>query len=491
MKIFLILFNIFSFLLIPTEALFFYIPAWFFVLAILLLTAADILYVKKYAKNRKQKIHFPVFNGLIGIFLVIYVFFWPYFGSTVYKLNPHYYIQNDQVTVTQKQALDDLDFTMKKLKHLHVALKDKNSEETKKIDSAYEKAATYIQSRNKLTVIELAQQIESVLSVLQDAHSTVNIGYIQNQHYFKDIQKHNDANDKYLGINGIRYEDLLKEKSNLYSYEKESWAIQEIADHSITMAGLEYLGIDISKGVTYMFEAPDGTVFEETAYPEDYLTYDEYKEYNKAAEAKKTEKKPFCYYSIDEEKSLAIFTLKECNNNQFYSDTLNKLFTEIKQKNIKNLAIDVRDNGGGNSFVINKLFTYLNIDSFVESGTINRYGPLLLHFNNPTKKNHKVTDLVFDGNVYLLCSNTSFSSAMLFAQYVKDNNVGKLIGEAPGNNPNGYGEVVHLDLPNSHLFVQLSRKKFTRINQNTTEIYVEPDYPCDADKAVEILNSLI
>ena len=80
---------------------------------------------------------------------------------------------------------------------------------------------------------------------------------------------------------------------------------------------------------------------------------------------------------------------------------------------------------------------------------------------------------------------------MLFAQYIKDNNVGKLIGEAPGNNPNGYGEVVYLDLPNSHLFVQLSRKKFTRINQKTDEIYVEPDYPCDADKAVEILNSLI
>ena len=60
----------------------------------------------------------------------------------------------------------------------------------------------------------------------------------------------------------------------------------------------------------------------------------------------------------------------------------------------------------------------------------------------------------------------SFSSAMMFVQFIKDNGIGTVIGEAPGNDPNGYGEVVHFDVPNSHLFVQISRKKFKRINQN-------------------------
>lgn len=491
MKLCLIIFNVFSVLLIPLEALFLNIPAWIFVLDVLLLTGLDVTFLIRFSKKKRERIFYPVLNGFIGIFLLVYTFCYPYFGSTVFKLKPHYYIQNAQVTVTQKQALKDLDFVYKKLNHIHIAMKNQQSEEAKKIDEAYKKATSKISSKEKFTVVELAQIIESMLSVLGDAHTTVYLNYIESQHYYKNVQKHNDANDDFVGINGITYENLLKKKQNLYSYEKESWAIKDMKNDSISLEGLTYLGIDASNGISYMIKTEDGHLYEEKVQKEDFITYDEYVKYNELDTKGHNEEKPFCYYSIDENKSLALLTLTSCRNNDFYAQTLNRMFTEIKEKNVKNLAIDVRNNGGGSSLVINKLFEYLNIDKYTESGMVVRYGPFMWKFKNPEKKNKQIKDLVFDGNVYLLCSNSSFSSAMMFAQFVKDNNVGKLIGEAPGNNPNGYGEVVHFDIPNSHIFVQISRKRFTRINQNTEEIYVEPDYPCNPSKAKDVLYDLL
>lgn len=476
-----------SFLLIPCEALFFNIPAWVFILSMCAATAVNIFFLTKFKIKIAGKICLCVFNFLLILFILIYTTCYPYFGGTVFKINPHYYVKNSEQMISSKKAHADLDFVLKKLNKIHVAMKDKKSVESQKVLEAYKKSSDYINSKKELTVIEVAQQIESMLSVLGDAHSTVYINYIESEHYYKMVQNHNDADDEFIGINGKLFDDLLKEKSNLYSYEKESWAIHDMKNHSIKLEGLKYLGIDFSSGVSYMIKKKDGTIFEEKATVDDFLTYDEYMKFNKI----EGDNKPFCYYSIDEEKSLALFTLKSCKHNKIYSDTLKQMFTEIKEKGIKNLAIDVRENGGGSSLVINELFRYLNLESYKESGMIVRLGPFMIDFKNPLTENNRIEDLIFDGKVYLLCSNSSFSSAMQFAQYVKDNNVGKLIGEAPGNNPNGYGEVVHFDLPNSHLFVQISRKQFKRVNQNTDEIYVEPDYPCSSNDALKVLENVL
>ena len=79
---------------------------------------------------------------------------------------------------------------------------------------------------------------------------------------------------------------------------------------------------------------------------------------------------------------------------------------------------------------------------------------------------------------------------MMFPQMIKDNGLGKVIGQAPANNPNGYGDVVHFYMPNSRIFMQVSFKHFHRVNQQTSEKYVEPDYPCSNSEALDVLYSL-
>ena len=80
---------------------------------------------------------------------------------------------------------------------------------------------------------------------------------------------------------------------------------------------------------------------------------------------------------------------------------------------------------------------------------------------------------------------------MLYAQYVKDNHIGTIIGEAPGNDPNGYGEVAFFALPNSKIFMSVSTKHFVRADQNAGTYLVEPDVACDSSEAKDQLYELI
>ncbi|MFA9398889.1 MAG: hypothetical protein ACERKV_11590, partial [Clostridiaceae bacterium] len=45
-------------------------------------------------------------------------------------------------------------------------------------------------------------------------------------------------------------------------------------------------------------------------------------------------------------------------------------------------------------------------------------------FNKNIEKNNKYNDMLFEGNVYILTSTSTFSSAMNFAEYIKDNKLG-------------------------------------------------------------------
>ncbi len=80
---------------------------------------------------------------------------------------------------------------------------------------------------------------------------------------------------------------------------------------------------------------------------------------------------------------------------------------------------------------------------------------------------------------------------MDFAMYIKDNHLGTIIGEEPGNDPNGYGDVVNFATPNAHLYFQVSYKKWNRIDRNATDKYITPDIPCPASEALNTLYDTI
>ncbi len=91
----------------------------------------------------------------------------------------------------------------------------------------------------------------------------------------------------------------------------------------------------------------------------------------------------------------------------------------------------------------------------------------------------------------MLTSVHTFSSAMMFAMYIKDNNLGLVVGEASGNNPSSYGDVVQFRLPESRLYMQVSWKKWYRIDESKDGQLIEPDLPVKADDALSYVTELI
>lgn len=198
------------------------------------------------------------------------------------------------------------------------------------------------------------------------------------------------------------------------------------------------------------------------------------------------------YYEIDKENKTGILTINECIVNEDYLNTLEDFFAEVKKHEIKNIAVDLRNNHGGNSAVFDEFARYLNIDEWESFGTDIRYGPYIHTFKDNMIKNNRHSQFIYGGNIYVLTSNRTFSSAMMFSVLTQDNGLGKIIGEPSGNMPSSYGDIIQFRLPNSQLQMITTYKRFHRPDETKdAETAQVPDYPVPADKAVEKFYELV
>ena len=472
-------------LLVPVDFFIFNVPRGICAVLVVAALVADIFYCLGKSK-RWKKITMSVVGTVIWLSVIFFAFFWPYWNSAVFKLKTAPSSPQYDFVLSQKQALEDLDFAYKQVERIHPAMRNKKGAEYKTVKAAYEKQRAVICEKNGVTVNELARCVQRVYSTLHDAH-TGSFPQYTDVLYYREVKNINDSEYGFHGINGLSYKDLLLQKSDLFSYEKEEWALKDLADYTIRIDLLDFLELEPANGVTYMLKNDDDKIIERQASPDEFVTVEEYYKYNNVDTGAKGSAKPFVSYQIDEEHSLAVLTLTSCNNNKQYKNCLNQMFTEVKEKGIKNVAVDVRGNGGGSSLVINSFFRYLDIDSFYESSWDVRYGPFVVKHTKPLRKNHRIKELLFTGNVFVLTNERSFSSAMMFPQYVKDNGIGKIIGVTPANDPSGYGDTVRNYLPNSHIKTFISKTDFTRVDQDSPDRYVEPDYPCKSGEVMEEL----
>ena len=445
----------------------------------LLIVIVDFFILFKIRSGKGLKIPFTILSVFIVAFYNVFgIACNPYWNSNTKYAN--YPLPESYDTVlTSQQAVEDLDYMMTFIKKDHPACYGGVPSE---VQERYNIVKSELESLDSITVNELCQKTEYVLSCLHDGHTYTFPKY--NYHYLKDSYSDELAGYKTVSVNGITIDELAKQSTDLISFEAESWEITRIRSLYFTLEGLDYLGLDNTE-VTYEFEK-DGQTISRTYTQADYALLDEIevKNNNSAPES-------FVSYEIDEEKSLAVMTLTSCRANAEYIKAVKDMFTEVKAKNIQHVAVDIRGNGGGSDAVIGEFFRYLDIDEYKTCGLQWRLGFIMIPYPVNYEKNERVNDLLFTGDFYLLTSSGTFSSGMLYAQYVKDNKVGTIIGEAPGNDPNGYGEVVHFALPNSKIFMSVSTKHFVRADQNAGTYLVETDIACDSKDAMDKLYEVI
>lgn len=160
----------------------------------------------------------------------------------------------------------------------------------------------------------------------------------------------------------------------------------------------------------------------------------------------------------------AVLRLDECKLNQTYRDTLEKFFEAVHMNQISKILIDLSENMGGNSGVLQEFMKHLNIESYGFYGVDIRNEKELTHAlpRNNLVINEKETANLFDGKLNCAISNTTFSSARIFAAVLKDNHLAVLAGENSGGKPSSYGAPTKFKTPNLNIRFRVSARTFFR-----------------------------
>ena len=192
-----------------------------------------------------------------------------------------------------------------------------------------------------------------------------------------------------------------------------------------------------------------------------------------------------------------------------FKEFIDDSFNIFKSNNIKNLIIDVRNNGGGHSDLAKYIASYLTsrpifsfnriswrssqqIRDFVLNDVQNKthgyygqkdYDNLLsvklgecYYWDCTIDSNPIDQKQIFEGNVFVLSNAMCFSSTTDFLAMIRDFNLGQIIGTATGGFPNSFGDCYFFNLPNTNMHISVSQKLFVRPSGNENDNDLTPDY---------------
>lgn len=212
------------------------------------------------------------------------------------------------------------------------------------------------------------------------------------------------------------------------------------------------------------------------------------------------------------DKNIGIIEFNEFQDMEKFKVFLDSTFHILQKENIGNLIIDIRQNGGGSSRLGDELFQYISPVPFRQYGkTIVKTSDIKKQIYK-TKYNEDVTEpngikiydeneklielrdnnLRYKGNVFLLISHTTFSSAANFSWAFKYFKMGTVVGEETGGMAVQFGETIAPTLPNSKFVIGISSKKFYSFGATDENIHgTLPDYEIEAEKALDFTIDLI
>jgi C-terminal processing protease CtpA/Prc len=200
-----------------------------------------------------------------------------------------------------------------------------------------------------------------------------------------------------------------------------------------------------------------------------------------------------------------------------YPEFLKNAFTQFHEKNVKNLVIDLRDNGGGRDEYGKILCAYLMDAPFQYYKHLevkqNKHS-FWSHTNSPDgekelaqriKKNNRGTYDVwkhpnlgiqqpfkptFKGNIFILINGRSFSATGECTSVIHYHKKARFVGEECGagyyGNTSGFGAI--LTLPNTRLRLRMPMVKYAMaVSGYPPDRGIIPDYPV-APKMSDLLN---
>ncbi|MFO0622657.1 MAG: S41 family peptidase [Polyangia bacterium] len=204
---------------------------------------------------------------------------------------------------------------------------------------------------------------------------------------------------------------------------------------------------------------------------------------------------PFVRYEIDLAHSLGVLSLDACTHNDLFEQTLQQFMTEVARNRIQKIAIDLRQNRGGDATValsflryIPKMYSAFSVELRSSADLLKQirrlhlmptYKRLLRSESMPScllyhsGSRHCGAPFVFasDGGsessvfrkALCLTGPQTWSSANLFTLLVKDNQLGQQVGESIGNERT-YGQQLSFELSGTHFLFHSASSRNIRPN---------------------------
>jgi len=227
----------------------------------------------------------------------------------------------------------------------------------------------------------------------------------------------------------------------------------------------------------------------------------------------------------------ALSYLKKQNKHAMnFGVVLQSLFREIHEKGIGNLVIDLRYNSGGDERLGKQLIWYLNhqkdIKGFTTSVKIcelfkrtvkldykrynalyrEKYGKTIpdgeINLNDELLGHGYFDDIMekdspylldqsipkFNGKVYVLIGNHTFSAGQMLTTTIADNRLATLVGQPSGNKPTTQTGYSQFKLPNTKKIVTLSYMYMERPDKSKDaedSVYPDVEFPPDFGDVLE------
>jgi len=307
-----------------------------------------------------------------------------------------------------------------------------------------------------------------------------------------------------LRINGHKVDSLINFIRPLITTDGYS---QTAKDHYIQLGFNTYFPSLIGKPDSFVVRYRDGFIEKEIRYAaKKYKNLPQLPLRVKQDSLFKHVRRSSIYWRYADESKQTILMRIDAFSHSAYRRAYRKIFKDASRKKVKNIVIDLRNNGGGSLGNTYTLLAYL-VDSLntqtlktrVKNYPLNQYtkGNRWFRFTRfvfskiGTKVTRGDTDIYvyrivptkkwkFRGKVFVMTNGGTFSAAALTAAYLKKRQEVLIIGEETGGAAEGCnaGISAYYTLPNSRLRVVVPAFRIVHdVSPEKTGAGVQPDVP--------------
>ena len=205
-----------TFVLIPVNIFCVNFPEWITILLSIFCCCGLIVYFTAFKIKTVTKIILLLFFGVSAIICSFAPYLMPYWNSFTFKSFTGLALNYDEM-ISNEAAVEDLNVLIDHLKKVHPMFGDGLTED---VENAYLQALERLETADTITVNGLRREIQSILHLMYDAHTSTYNNYPDDR-YLKTFPQKSDEGYYVMSINGKSVEQIFEDAKTYACYETE------------------------------------------------------------------------------------------------------------------------------------------------------------------------------------------------------------------------------------------------------------------------------